>query len=697
MTVSDVGASSQPSRADRLRPHGIASWTRLLVALAVAAFLVYYVGPRTIGVTLLKVVAAVGLSAAFFIGANKLFDIAYGAWTWFCTTAGFVVGFVAFAALDGNHVLRELPARPWIWALLGGAVVAAAMLVLTSIVPDESDASGASLRLPVAVGSFAAIGLLLAIGVTDDRQPAIDWVTLLIVTAAGAGLFGGVRALTGGHPRRIALSALTGGGVGWFIGAWGGAEFASLATPDATGATGGGNLAEALVASVVPLALVGLAVGLRRRPLPTERRQIEQRSRAWIFAVPALLFIAGGLLIPLVRTVILSLQNNNSTEYVGLDNYHDVITSDAFFTAGGWDWSNIFGSRLFWIAVVAAAIGIGIGLFNGRVVRRPFESTPGSTIVLLVAFFFAACLVLGTLRGSIVNNVWWVVVVTLLSTSFGLAVAVLADKAKGENVAKSLIFLPMAISFVGAGVIWTIIYQTRNVSKPQTGVLNAVWIGLGELSNSGWQKWVVSVVVLGVVAGLAALAIGGVRDEKWNRVSISVGVGVLLVVFVGLLLFRGIGGYIENEDGTVTKTITNFVTDQPYNNMWLMVVLIWIQTGFAMVIFSSAIKAVPTEFIEAARIDGATESETFWRITLPQILPTVGVVVTTLIVAVMKVYDIIVVMTGGRNSTSVIAFDMIQQINFSNFGLSATFATLLFIAILPVMVYNIRSMQKAKV
>jgi len=128
-----------------------------------------------------------------------------------------------------------------------------------------------------------------------------------------------------------------------------------------------------------------------------------------------------------------------------------------------------------------------------------------------------------------------------------------------------------------------------------------------------------------------------------------------------------------------------------------MVVLIWIQTGFGMVIFSAAIKAVPTEFVEAARIDGATESQTFWRVTLPQILPTIGVVVTTLIVAVMKVYDIVLVMSGGRNQTGVIAFDMIQQIDDQNFGRSATFATLLFVAILPVMIYNIRNMQKAKV
>ena len=244
-------------------------------------------------------------------------------------------------------------------------------------------------------------------------------------------------------------------------------------------------------------------------------------------------------------------------------------------------------------------------------------------------------------------------------------------------------------------MIWTLIYQTRNVSKAQTGVLNAVWIGLGELSNSGWQKWLVVAVALAIVAGLAYVAWSGLRDESYSRVGVAGGIGVLLVALIAIFLFRGLGGYVETDDG-VEKTISNVVADQPYNNMWLMVVLIWIQTGFAMVIFSSAIKAVPTEFVEAARIDGATESQTFWRITLPQILPTVGVVVTTLIVAVMKVYDIVFVMTGGQFSTSVIAFDMIQQINFANFGLSATFATLLFIAILPVMIYNIRKMQKAK-
>ena len=333
--------------------------------------------------------------------------------------------------------------------------------------------------------------------------------------------------------------------------------------------------------------------------------------------------------------------------------------------------SNIVGSRLFWIAVVFIAIGVVIGVVSGRKVRSAFEATPGSTISLLAGFFFLACIVLGTLRGSIINNLWWVITVTLLSTALGLAVAVLADRAKGENIAKSLIFLPMAISFVGAGVIWTLIYKPRNINEPQSGLLNAIWYGLGQLSNSSVQKWIVFIVLAAIVGGLLALAWTGcavtavqpdrllTRDRRRARSSSR------------SCSSRGGSG---SRSSTIVRCRTSSrrsptsCASQPFNNMWLMVVLIWIQTGFAMVIFSSAIKAVPTEFLEAASIDGATPSQTFWRVTLPQLLPTVGVVVTTLIVAVMKVYDVIQVMTGGQSGTQVIAFQMIEQINIPNFG-----------------------------
>ena len=139
-----------------------------------------------------------------------------------------------------------------------------------------------------------------------------------------------------------------------------------------------------------------------------------------------------------------------------------------------------------------------------------------------------------------------------------------------------------------------------------------------------------------------------------------------------------------------------FVQKAPYNNVWLMLVLIWIQTGFTMVIFSAAIKAVPADLIEAARVDGATESQTFWRVIIPHIYPTIGVVITTLIVLVMKVFDIVKVMTNGNFGTQVIANEMWQRaFTELNFGLGSALAVVLFIAVLPILYINIRRMQKA--
>ena len=126
-----------------------------------------------------------------------------------------------------------------------------------------------------------------------------------------------------------------------------------------------------------------------------------------------------------------------------------------------------------------------------------------------------------------------------------------------------------------------------------------------------------------------------------------------------------------------------------------MIILVWIQTGFAMVILSATIKAVPEELIEAARVDGATKSQVFWRVTLPQISSTIIVIVTTLIVGVMKVFDIVKVMTNGQFDTQVLANDMFNQsFNFLNIGQGAALAMLIFVSVLPVMIYNIRGLQK---
>ena len=146
---------------------------------------------------------------------------------------------------------------------------------------------------------------------------------------------------------------------------------------------------------------------------------------------------------------------------------------------------------------------------------------------------------------------------------------------------------------------------------------------------------------------------------------------LLIAYLIYRLLGPGLGGFVENDGVTEAQPVL-FIQEAPFNNMWLMVVLIWVQTGFAMVILSAAIKAVPTELIEAAKVDGANESQVFWRITLPQIAPTIGVVITALFVTVMKVFDIVYAMTNGSFGTQVIANEMFERaFGFSDLGLGS--------------------------
>ncbi len=173
-------------------------------------------------------------------------------------------------------------------------------------------------------------------------------------------------------------------------------------------------------------------------------------------------------------------------------------------------------------------------------------------------------------------------------------------------------------------------------------------------------------------------------------------VTALPILWLVFELFNGIGGFIERDGKIIADTVL-FVQTSPFNNVWLMLVLIWIQTGFTMVIFSAAIKAVPAELIEASKVDGATESQTFWRVTVPQIFPTIGVVVTTLVVTVLKVFDIPKVMTNGNFDTQVLANEMWERaFTQLDFGLGSAVAVVLFIGVLPVMAINIRRMQKER-
>jgi alpha-glucoside transport system permease protein len=225
---------------------------------------------------------------------------------------------------------------------------------------------------------------------------------------------------------------------------------------------------------------------------------------------------------------------------------------------------------------------------------------------------------------AIRNTAGWVILVPLFAVSIGLIYATLADRLrKGEAVAKSLIFLPMAISFAGASITWRLIYSYRPEGfGSNIGLLNGIMLGAGQ------------------------------EPVSWT-------------------------------------------TLEPSNNLLLMVIMVWMQTGFAMVVLSAAIKAIPDELIEAARIDGASELQVFRRIIIPTILPTIAVVTTYMVINAMKVFDIIFVMTGGNFGTEVIAERMIRWFFISGHdGRGAAIAVVLFVAIIPIMIWNIRRFRE---
>ncbi|MGI9052603.1 MAG: carbohydrate ABC transporter permease [Ilumatobacteraceae bacterium] len=677
----------QDAAAEARRGGGLAAGSvfRLLILAALLAFLGFFVGPGEMVSTLIKVVVAVGLTALLFVGANLMFDQVYDHWTLFNTFIGVAVGAVVFGVLDSNAVFRPLfesrvnvlglgpfDINGWLWAALGGAALGLVMFLLSA--PRQQLA-----RMPLAVVGFAAFGVLLALAFDESVRPSFAWGKLVVCVAVAVA----VLCLIQLARRRIAslpLTVLTGVAIGWLIGAWGG------------GNIGRGNLQGVLLATVVPSTIIGLRIGLAAVPTLSGRRRIEQKARVWIFLLPAMFFVAVGLVVPLIRTIYLSFFDNTGEESVGWVNYESIFTNTNSVNFDSW--TDVFTSRITIVAIALVALGVLGGLYGGRKTRQPFERSAASVAPLGIGFFLIAIALLASIRGTIFNNVWWVIVVTGLSTAIGLAVAVLADRSRGEDMAKSLIFLPMAISFVGAGIIWRFVYQARDISQDQTGVLNAVWVWFGQVSTSDTGKWIAVAVLAVIGLALASLVRRGVRTNAATMAGISLG----LLVIVAFLIYRfigpGIGGFIE-VNGEVRQNPVLFVQEPPYNNMWLMVILIWIQTGFAMVILSAAIKAVPTELTEAAKIDGATESQVFWRVTVPQIAPTIGVVVTTLIVTVMKVFDIVKVTTNGNFGSEVIANEMYTRaFGNSNIGLGSALAVVLFVSILPVMYVNIRRMRK---
>jgi len=222
------------------------------------------------------------------------------------------------------------------------------------------------------------------------------------------------------------------------------------------------------------------------------------------------------------------------------------------------------------------------------------------------------------------NNLLWLVVFTAGTVLLGLLIAVLVDRVRYEPFIKSIIFLPMAISYVAAGVIWRLMYEYRPSPRPQTGTVNAV---------------------------LNAV-IPGFEPTPWL-----------------------------------------FNTD--WNNIALIVIGIWMWTGFAMVILSSGLKSIPDEIMEAGRVDGGNEFQLFFHIMLPMLQSTIAVVVTTMVINVLKIFDIVYVLTNGNLGTEVIANRMYKEMfNFRHFGRASAIAVVLFLAVIPVMIYNIRRFRE---
>ena len=220
------------------------------------------------------------------------------------------------------------------------------------------------------------------------------------------------------------------------------------------------------------------------------------------------------------------------------------------------------------------------------------------------------------------NNFLWLLIVPGLATAFGLLAAQLTDRIRWGSIAKSMIFMPMAISFVGASVIWKLIYDTRPEGQDQIGVLNAFWVWFGG------------------------------EPQTW-------------------------------------------LTNIPWNNFLLMVVLIWIQTGFAMVILSAALRGIPEETVEAALLDGASPFQIFFKIKVPQIMGTIVVVWTTITLVVLKIFDIVLAMTNGQWETQVLANYMYDKLFRSfDWGVGSASAMIIMLLVLPILIWNVHNVRK---
>lgn len=272
-------------------------------------------------------------------------------------------------------------------------------------------------------------------------------------------------------------------------------------------------------------------------------------------------------------------------------------------------------------AVILLAVGLVIPAL--RTIYLSFYSDDSSTFVGGKNFGWA--FTNGSAQQALLNTLLWIVIAPFVTTLLGLLLAVLVDRMKMQSLYKSLIFMPMAISFVGASIIWKFVYDYRDPKDPQTGLLSEVVMKLGWHNPPDW------------------------------------------------------------------------ILSHPLNNFLLMVIMVWVQTGFAMVVLSAAIKAIPDDIIDAAKVDGAKGLAMAFRITFPMIRNTLIVVLTTVMIITLKLFDIIRTMTGGNFGTEVLANDMYSQtfVNFDN-GKGSALAVILFAGVLPLVAYNIVLLRRER-
>ncbi len=308
------------------------------------------------------------------------------------------------------------------------------------------------------------------------------------------------------------------------------------------------------------------------RSVPNIMRQ--GRFAPWLYLLPALLIMTFFIVYPMINTISLSLKNKDGT-----------ASAATTCVAGNPCW----------------------GIFENYRYALTSEFDTRSVSTFWSSFWLS----------SYGNTLKWIVLMVSGTVGLGLAFAVLADRVKYEALAKSIIFMPMAVSFVGAGIIWKFVYD-YGTQQVQIGLLNAL------VTSLGGQP----------IAYMSTLQV---------------------------------------------------------NTVALIVVGVWIWTGFCMTILSASLKSVPDEIIEAARMDGANEWSIFWKIMVPIIMPTIVVVITTMVINVLKLFDIVYVMTGGNFSTDVIANRMYTEMykNF-NVGRGTAIAVILVIAIIPFIYLNVR-------